>query len=185
METVARHVDNPEQGTTGKPAFAVVETGGDSMYISLSQAAKVWGKHKGTISKHVKEGKLQWHERPGGERKLFAPEIANLYGQPAETVAQPVDNPEQGTTSQPIGNAGNPHEITALQAALQAKDEVIKILQSQIADQRSQVEREREIAEQWRREYGSMKDQLLALPAPKTEEAPPQKRGFWPFRRKA
>jgi hypothetical protein len=34
----------------------------------------------------------------------------------------------------------------------------------------SQIDREREIAEPWRREYGSVKDQLLALPAPKSQE---------------
>jgi hypothetical protein len=178
METVVQPVDNPEQGTTQQPAFAVVETGENSMYVSLSRAAKVWGKHKGTISKHVKEGKLQWHDHPGGTRKLFAPEIAHLYGPPPSNGAQPVDNPKQGTTGQPQGSPGNANEITALQAVVNAKDEVIKVLQSQL-------EREREVAEQWRKEYGSIKEQMLALPAPKNTPEEPPKKGFWPFRRKS
>ena len=176
METVALPVDNPGKGTDRQPHLVATETGANPMYMSLSQASRIWGKHKGTISKHVKEGKLQWHEQPGGEKKLFAAEVANLYGAPPSNVSQPVDNPTNGTASKPHGNPGNGSDVMALQATLNAKDDLIKVLQSQI-------DREREIAEQWRREYGSVKDQLLALPAPKTQ-AQPEKTGWWPFRRK-
>jgi hypothetical protein len=176
MET-AKQVANPLTDTDVKPTFAVIESERNPLYISLSQAAKTWHMYKGTVSRHVKEGKLQWHDQPDGTRKLFAPEVANLYGPPpgnaSETVspaAKAIPAPEQSGAA----------DVTLLKAMLDAKEEMILVLQNQLADQKTQIERERQIAEQWRNEFTSMKDQVLALPAPKRDES----KGFWLFRRK-
>ena len=175
MET-AKQVANPGATTDTKPTFAVVETNRDALYVSLSQAAKTWHMYKGTISRHVKEGKLQWHDQPDGTRKLFAPEVANLYGPP------PTGNPETVSEShrQTASSTENNAEIATLRTSLDAKEEVIKLLQQQVAAYRDQIEREREVAEQWRHEFTSMKDQVLALPAPSKQES----KGFWPFKRR-
>jgi hypothetical protein len=176
MET-AKQVANPLTDTETKPTFAVIESDRNSLYISLSQAAKTWHMYKGTVSRHVKEGKLQWHDQPDGSRKLFAPEVANLYVAPPGNAAETVSNSSKAAPA--VEEASN-SDVTLLKSMLEAKEEMIKVLQNQLNDQRAQIERERQVAEQWRSEFTSMKDQVLALPAPKRDES----KGFWPFRKK-
>ncbi|HEY3783458.1 MAG TPA: hypothetical protein VGL56_20435 [Fimbriimonadaceae bacterium] len=176
MET-AKQVANPLIDTDVKPTFAVVESDRNSLYISLSQAAKTWHMYKGTVSRHVKEGKLQWHDQPDGSRKLFAPEVANLYGAPPGNSTETVSATSKPA---PVTEAPTNADVTHLKAMLDAKEDMIRVLQSQLADQKAQIDRERQVAEQWRNEFTSMKDQVLALPAPKRDES----KGFWLFRKK-
>lgn len=171
--------DTPEeQGTTSQPVRNPQE---NPLYMSLGQVARQWRKHKGTVSRHISEGKLQWHDQPDGSRKLFAPEVAKLYGALPQNGIETVSEPVQGTTPQPVSNTQDPGEIKGLRATVEAKDEVIRALQEQLADTRAQLERERDNvererlnADRWREEFQTIK----MLPAPAGQ---PERRSWWPF----
>ncbi|RYD73047.1 MAG: hypothetical protein EOP84_22155 [Verrucomicrobiaceae bacterium] len=178
METVTQPAGNSTEGTGRQPHDDQQETGRETLYISLGEAARTWGKHKGTVSKHIKDGKLQWHNQPNGTKKLFAPEVANLYGPIPGNVAETVQKPVEGTDKQPHATPHETGEIKGLEAALTAKEEVIALLRDQLADAKSQIERERQMADQWRMEYQAVK----MLPAPQVEQK--ASKGIWPFRRK-
>ena len=133
--------------------------GADGMYISLSQAAKRWGKSKNTLSVDLSKGKLQWVDHQG-KRMLMMGQLSALYGDLNKRTVS--DRPE-GTEVVRPETEEKAAEINGLKAVLQAKEEHIALL-------KDQIERERINAERWHRAYQEVK----MLPAP---EVP--KPGFW------
>jgi hypothetical protein len=169
----------------------------ESMYISLNAAAKKWGKSKGNISTLAKSGKLQWHSQPNGERKLFLPELAAYFGPPPEH-RNPVSEHAVVTMEERVANTRNTPDISRLEAELQAARELLEEVRSRAKREaellEEQLERERTNADHWRR-MAEETQKMLPPPANSnrqeqalvtTNEHPEhQKRGFWPFRRKA
>jgi hypothetical protein len=134
------------------------------MYVSLSQAAKMWGKSKNTISMDIKKGKLQWIDLQGG-RKLMLGQLSEVYGslggEQART-APPVSGRPEVEREQ---NAQNDNEINMMRAVLQAKEEQISLL-------KEQLERERLHAERWHKAF----EEIKLLPAPAREAEAPRKK---------
>ena len=129
----------------------------DGMYISLSQAAKLWGKSKNTLSVDLSKGKLQWVEHQG-KRSLMMGQLAELYG-PLD--AKPSIEQSNGTESERPVLVERTAEINGLRAVLQSKEEQIALL-------KEQLDHERLNAERWHTAY----EQVKMLPAPKPATKP-------------
>jgi hypothetical protein len=159
METGLEHQSGTELGR------AVIHENGsdDSLYISLSQAAKLWGKSKNTLSVDIAKGKLQWVQHHG-KRALMKGQLSGIYGPLSNGTS--IEQSRGAEIERPL-NEERTAEINGLRAVLQAKEEQISIL-------KQQIERERIHAERWHSAY----EQVKALPAPaKIEE--PRKQGIW------
>ena len=155
----------------------------DAMYISLNQAAKKWGKSKGTISKMASSGRLQWHDMPNGERKLSLSQLAHQFGPPQSEQEKQVAEQVKGTSSEHSETAGNAIENSRLAAELNAAREKIEMLQSQLQRERQlledQLERERRNADAWQHQ-AEQSQALLALPAPANHnEDKPARKASW------
>lgn len=139
-------------------------SGSPQMYVSLSQAAKMWGKSKNTISMDIKKGKLQWIDIHGG-RKLMLGQLSEVYGplggEPARTAPSVSGRPEVEREQ----NTQNDNEINMMRAVLQAKEEQISLL-------KEQLERERLHAERWHKAF----EEIKLLPAPAREAEAPRKK---------
>lgn len=157
----------PEQNTQSGPEVERPQnahSGSPQMYVSLSQAAKMWGKSKNTISLDIKKGRLQWIDLSGG-RKLMLGQLSEVYG--------PLDNGTQRTAQngsvrpdiEQSKNAQNDNEISMMRAVLQAKEEQISLLKEQLERERLQVER-------WHRAF----EEVKLLPAPAKEDEAPRKK---------
>lgn len=146
----------------------------DVMYISLSKAAKLWGKSKNTLSLDINKGKLQWVEHQG-KRSLLMSQLAQLYG-PIEMRTALVHTDRAGIERSENGERTG--ETTSLRAVLDAKDEQISMLKEQIDDLKSQRDDLKSQRDKWAKAY----DEVRALPAPASEapaaEAPPKRRKF-------
>lgn len=145
----------------------------DSMYVSLNQAAKIWGKSKGTISKMASSGKLQWHPQPTGERKLLLSELAHYFGEPAREQEQPVSKLALVTGREREETSMNAVDAAKTEAELKAARDMIEALKGQMSREREllerEVERERINADAWRRAAETATEMLKALPAPTME----------------
>lgn len=61
------------------PTKSLLPDDNSGVYLSMNEASRQSKVPKGTISKDVAKGKLQWHERPDGTRKLHAAEVFHFY----------------------------------------------------------------------------------------------------------
>lgn len=139
-------------------------SGSPQMYVSLSQAAKMWGKSKNTISMDIKKGRLQWIDLQGG-RKLMLGQLSEVYGpvggEPSRTDPSSSLRPDVERQK----NEQNDNEINMMRAVLQAKEEQISLL-------KEQLERERLHAERWHKAF----EEVKLLPAPAREAEAPRKK---------
>jgi hypothetical protein len=139
-------------------------SGSPQMYVSLSQAAKMWGKSKNTISMDIKKGKLQWIDLHGG-RKLMLGQLSEVYGPLDEGTPRTSQAVADRAESEHAQNAQNDNEINMMRAVLQAKEEQISLL-------KEQLERERLHAERWHKAF----EEIKLLPAPAREAEAPRKK---------
>lgn len=160
--------------------------GNDGMYISLNQAAKRWGKSKGTISKMASSGRLQWHDMPNGEKKLSLSQLAHQFGEPPNEQQKQVAEPVESSSSEHLETVGNAIENSRIAAELKAANEKIEMLQGQLQRERQlledQLERERRNADAWQRAAEQSQSMLKALPAPANSDSqtqPPAVRASW------
>lgn len=134
------------------------------MYVSLSQAAKMWGKSKNTISLDIKKGRLQWIDLSGG-RKLMLGQLSEVYGPLDRSMPGPAQNGSVKPETEQQNSLQNDSEIATMRAVLQAKEEQIALL-------KEQLEREMLHAERWHKAF----EEIKQLPAPpKAPEAPRKK----------
>ena len=140
--------------------------------VGINEAARLTGKNKATISRDTKSGRLSSIMNDDGKmRRYQVSELERVYGtlRSPDTGYAPVANHQ----SQPVKETS---ATSALPEVVKAKDEVISLLKEQVEDLRKERDNWREQA-------------LRVLPAPtETMSAPdikPEKRGFWPFKRKA
>ncbi len=165
-----------------------------SMYVSLNEAAKLWRRNKGNLSKIVavsaKKGEIQWHEQPGGQKKLFVPELIARLGNPPEQQETPPNKPVSKTTLQHHETGGDVIEISRLEAELNAAREMIEMikaerkretdqLQSQLERERkdaeARIDSERKNADAWRYAAEQANEVIKALPAPANNDSPRKK----------
>ena len=159
MESEQNRQDRPEVERDQN-----AHSGSPQMYVSLSQAAKMWGKSKNTISLDIKKGRLQWIDLQGG-RKLMLGQLSEVYGpvggEPARTVPSVPQRPDVERPK----NEQNNNEINMMRAVLQAKEEQISLL-------KEQLEHERLHAERWHKAF----EEIKLLPAPPKEAEAPRKK---------
>ena len=146
--------------------------------MTLSQAAKVSGKSKSTLSRAIKMGRLSATRLEDGNFSIDPAELFRAY--PA-TPSNPYDERhiEQGATPIP---AELQNRISMLELLLEKERETV-------AREREISAREREISadlkedrDRWRQQATSLLADLrpqLAEPAP-----PARRRAWWPFNRK-
>jgi len=144
------------------------------LYVSLNEAARIWHRNKGNLSKVVKAGiaagTLQWHEQPNGQKLLFLPELATRLGPPPEQQAKPVEKQVSETNGQPQATDGNTIKISRLEVELKAALEMLEVIRTErkreaelLADQ---LARERQNADAWKRSAEQAQEIIKALPAP-------------------
>jgi hypothetical protein len=152
------------------------------MYVSLNQAAKLFKKSKSNIHTLIGKGKLQWHQQPNGERKLFLPELANLFGSPPEERTEHAIEHATRPAIEHSKNTENAVLVARLEVELTAARSMIETLQSQQRHEReilqSQVEREKANADNWRRMAEESTQIIKALPRPQEQEVPKRKKLF-------
>ncbi len=141
-----------------------VHSGSPQMYVSLSQAAKMWGKSKNTISLDIKKGRLQWIDLQGG-RKLMLGQLSEVYGPLDGGTARTPQSVSARPDIEQSQNAQNDNEINMMRAVLEAKEEQISLL-------KEQLERERLHAERWHKAF----EEVKLLPAPAKEAEAPRKK---------
>jgi len=154
-----------------------------SMYISLNRAAKMWKRSKSHLSKLAKEGTIQWHTRPNGEKKLFLPELASYFGSPPEEQEEPARERAVVTLQEHAQNTSNEATISKLEAELQATKQLLETVQEQHRRERQmfadQIEREQANSDSWRRMAEESTQIIKALPKP--EDTPKRKKLFGIF----
>lgn len=111
------------------------------MKLSLGQAAKEAGVSKATISRAVKTGKIS-ADKVGNQYQIDPAELFRVYPPNVSETAKSND-------AQPLSNAANDTEIRMLREMLDAKNEHIEDLKSEL----QQAHKE--------------KQALLAAPAPR------------------
>jgi hypothetical protein len=140
-------------------------------YWSMSQASRTLGINKGIISQDVSKGKIQWHARPDGTKKLFVPELYNVYSDKLAKKRKQLENGDK-----PLNGTENKlQENRELTVIVEAKDEVITLLKSQIEGLRGDLIDTRQDRDHWRRQAEQATDILKALPAPANHNAEPSK----------
>ena len=150
----------------------------DGMYVSLNQAAKIWNKSKGTISKMAKDGRLQWHPQADGTSKLLLSQLAHYFGEPPQENEREkqVSERVQKSTDEQSETTGNAIEISRLMAELKAAHEKIELIQTERQRERglleSQLERERKNADGWQHTAEQSQAMLKVLPAPANNDRP-------------
>lgn len=152
--------------------------------ISISEAARLTGKNRSTLHRHIKIGKLSKDFDSDGSPVLDTSELSRVYpsfkvpvaeGQPA-TVSQS-NRKQQVATPHRTGDATV--EIELLKLKLQHAEEKMTIEESR---RREAEHREREAKEEINRLLGVVEKQtyLLAAPQPLEEAHPEQPRlGWW------
>lgn len=151
------------------------------VYWSLNEAARQVGGNKGSISRHISEGKLQWHDRPEGKR-LHAAEVMHFYADRIRQRRNPVAKGANDTGLELITSKSNTPETepqhleTAVKLATAEME--VRYLKEMLEVERQRREKAEQEQDRWHRAY----DELKLLPAPaansNTPEASP-KRSLW------
>lgn len=101
-----------------------MKRGATGMKLSLGQAAKEAGVSKATISRAVKQGKIS-AEKVGNQYEIDPAELFRVYPRNVSETAERND-------AQPQPNAANDTEIRMLREMLNAKDQHIDDLKSEL-----------------------------------------------------
>lgn len=142
---------------------------GNSVYLTLGQAAEMCGWSKGAISKAIKSGKLSVHEKTKAGFQLDPAEVLRVFPKKTETV----HNEQSETLDKHSVNSAVSAEVNALRQQIATAElertrereqltDRIDSLQKMLADEKSE-----------RRQLTA----LLSDQREKTTE--PQRRGFW------
>lgn len=141
--------------------------------LNISQAAKVSGKSRSTIQRHIKSGKLSVSQNAAGETEVDTSELLRIFGELHQnaTVLQHVLDASKSGTKQQLDTVGSV-AIEVLQKELERTREREIWLQKQVDEREEKIKRLEE-----RNEY------LITrlLPAPSDEPVPikPKQGGFF------
>jgi hypothetical protein len=147
-------------------------------YWSLNKASKELGINKSTLSTDASRGKIQWHSQPDGTRKLFAPELYTFYAERLKTRTERAER-VLNVVTRPELERGEQSNNTDINGALNAKDELVEVLKSQISDLRHDRDQWRQQAEDATRQLTDALIYIKALPAPATVSEPAPKRKWF------
>lgn len=135
------------------------------MSYTLGQAAKATGKSKSTLQAAIKKGRISATQNESGQYHIDPAELHRVY--PPASSIEP-----QTEQNLPLRLVEKEAEIKALQARLEALSELKQRLEGECEDLRED------------RNYWRLQARALPPPetaAPKAEDVPPPKKGF--FRR--
>lgn len=148
---------------------------------SISEAAKLTGKNRSTLHRHIQSGKLSKEEDEEGNPVIDTSELQRVYG---KLKLPDAAQQSQSDTKQQPATPDKTAEMELLKLKLQHAEEKLHIE----ATRREEAERrERETKEEMSRLVGIIDKQtyLLAAPKPEEEQEPAPKKqeapkpGFW------
>jgi len=143
--------------------------------VGLNQAARMAGKAKTTLLRHVKAGKLSAIIADDGRKRFDVAELERVYGTLAtgdtgsETpVAKPSATGSRATTSpRPHAQTGTGLDPVALLA------DQVESLKAELVRLRSDLEKERDERRLWADRYHKLAETIPKLEGPVTSEAEP------------
>ncbi len=133
--------------------------------LNISQAAKLFGVHRSTVQRHIKEGKLSSESQEDGQKLIDMSELVRVYGEPKNPATSATVSHDgamlQNATPNPTGATP---DATPATGVLEQKVEMLEQQLNMIVEDKDYLRKENhrllEIIEQ----------QTRLLPAPKTEE---------------
>lgn len=141
-------------------------------YVGINQAAKLTGKNKAVIHRDADSGKLHHSKNEKGHRVFQIADLISTYGPLKPITGDETGSDHRKSPAQEISVTSN------LDAALQAKEEVIATLKAQIADLKAEREDIRHERDRWHKAF----EEVKMLPAPANSQP---KRFLGIFGRKA
>ena len=103
--------------------------------ISMSKAAKLAGRSRTTLYKHIENGKVSAEKDADGHWAFDVAELERVYGPLKRVDVQgnsKVDTPERS------GNASGEHRIALLEQEVSFKDEQIRSLKDQLEETKTE-----------------------------------------------
>ena len=142
---------------------------GNSVYLTLGQAAEMCGWSKGAISKAIKSGKMSVHEKTKAGFQLDPAEVLRVFPKKQETARN-----EQSETP-------NKHSVnSAVSSEVNALRQQIATAELERTREREQLTDRIESLQQMLADEKSERRQLTALLSDQREKAvEPQRTGFW------
>lgn len=142
---------------------------GNSMYLTLGQAAEMCGWSKGAISKAIKSGQMSVHAKTKAGFQIDPAEVLRVFPKKTETL--PIEQLE--TLKKHSGNS-------ALSAEVEALRQQIATAELERTREREQLTDRIESLQQMLADERSERRQLTALLSDQREKAAePKRRGFW------
>lgn len=142
---------------------------GNSVYLTLGQAAEMCGWSKGAISKAIKSGKMSVHDKTTAGFQLDPAEVLRVFPVKVETG----QNEQSETPSKHIINSAVSSEVDALR-------QQIATAETERNREREQLTDRIESLQQMLDDEKSERRQLTALLSDLREKsAEPQRKGFW------
>tara|TARA_R110002110_G_scaffold155508_1_gene349926 strand:+ start:594 stop:1040 length:447 start_codon:yes stop_codon:yes gene_type:complete len=142
---------------------------GNSVYLTLGQAAEMCGWSKGAISKAIKSGKMSVYEKTKAGFKLDPAEVLRVFPKKTETLP----NEQSETLDKSSGNSAVSAEINALR-------QQIATAELERTREREQLTDRIESLQQMLADEKSERRQLTALLSDQRDKAvEPPRKGFW------
>ena len=141
------------------------------MKVNISQAAKLAGKSRGTLYKHIKQGKITTEKDELDNPVIDVAELNRVYGLDPEQGEQS-KNVHNEQSSAPEKQGGDTHKIELLELKLAHFEKELQTSEERRAMAEKQVTELTEI----------VKKQTYMLAAPKEEaeaQQEPSKKSFW------
>jgi len=143
---------------------------GNSIYLTLGQAAEMCGWSKGALSKAIKSGKMSVYAKTNAGFQLDPSEVLRVFPTKTETLA----NEQSETQVKYTGNSTLSGEVEALQQQIATADIERTREREQLTDRIDSLQRMLDDEKSERRQLTV----LLTDQRQKPAEQPPHK-GFW------
>ena len=142
---------------------------GNSIYLTLGQAAEMCGWSKGAISKAIKSGKMSVHEKTKAGFQLDPAEVLRVFPKKTETsINEQVETPKKHSVN------------SAISVEVDALRQQISTAEFERTREREQLTDRIESLQQMLADEKSERRQLTALLSDQREKgAEPQRKGFW------
>lgn len=142
---------------------------GNSIYLTLGQAAEMCGWSKGAISKAIKSGKMSVHEKTKAGFQLDPAEVLRVFPKKTETsINEQLETPKKHSVN------------SAISVEVDALRQQISTAEFERTREREQLTDRIESLQQMLADEKSERRQLTALLSDQREKgAEPQRKGFW------
>jgi DNA-directed RNA polymerase specialized sigma54-like protein len=149
--------------------------------LNITQAAQAVGKHRSTLQRNIKEGKLSVEKDGLGNPVIDVAELQRVFGHVAID-ATGVPLPQNATVHQPVAPP-NDAKIKLLEQKLQATERERDEAQRREREERDRHQETKELRDRLLNVIEEQSKTIAALPAANPEtrksEELPAKRGFW------